>query len=416
MSEPFTFALTKRDSQLVGNTRLADPIGVLPIWSRIARQLVPHLTAQTSALAGFELLIVVLDAYRRPQMQAARDLGISARHVFMVAEQLAAYAVTHNHGAEKWPLPGRRMAFGWSRDAPKRLSLRSKVLLDNQAGAGVWGLYRGAAGRADLLDQTLEVPSESVMAWLDSNGTRLSDAALRGLAKVVDAVAKAPNQTISDLDGSFSMRSSIAGELRRTVCERPNRTLLRRHLFDRAPVLQGVARLLVKKPDQAISMEFFRECEEALPEGREIFNSILSCEKYIGVLEAAFERLGSSTQPISRAAQALNIDLGALRHARKEFSGLKSHFTGDVLGKRFAALRDLDLDSRDSCVSSLIAAHHIVADQRGSARWIELEGGQLRPAFDFGISDENAVLRPGLWRNDYYLRSVRSIYMDVKAR
>jgi hypothetical protein len=57
-----------------------------------------------------------------------------------------------------------------------------------------------------------------------------------------------------------------------------------------------------------------------------------------------------------------------------------------------------------------------VADQRGGSHWIEIENGRLRPIVKpDGLFDDD---RPqgDIWRNDYYLNSVRSIYGEVKAR
>lgn len=49
--------LTDRDRDLLGAARQADGMGTLAIWSVRGRDLVPHLTEQTTSLRGFQIVV-----------------------------------------------------------------------------------------------------------------------------------------------------------------------------------------------------------------------------------------------------------------------------------------------------------------------------------------------------------------------
>ncbi len=53
--------LSARDEELLGVSNRSDPMGFLAVWSARARDLVPHLTEQTTQVRGFQVLI---EAYR----------------------------------------------------------------------------------------------------------------------------------------------------------------------------------------------------------------------------------------------------------------------------------------------------------------------------------------------------------------
>ena len=411
----FGFTLTARDTELVGSRRLADPLGLLPIWSRVARGLVPHLTAQTTRAAGFELLIALLDAFERPEMEAVRQF-VSRREFFLIGEQIAAHAVAARARDKGWPLPGRRGFDRWAGAEDYPLSLQAAVLLDNQAAGGLWGLYRGAGGRAKLLDSALEAPEESVAASLAAEGTRLDNQALKELKTHVVAVTQSPERTVRPFSKASLRRSHLAEILAGLVHELPNRALLRRRLFDDHPLLDGVAERLAEQPGNVDYSAFLSDCRSHFPERADVFEDILRCERYIAVLDVAFEQLlAQSGQPVAVAGRALDIDLRALDTARMEFGSLGRHFKTGGIAARFGILCNVNLSSETEFTNSLVEAHQKVAGQRGSAHWVEVENGRIRRLVNADSLDApDSRPQERLWRNDYYLSAVRSVYGEVR--
>lgn len=410
----YGFALTARDTELVGSRRLADPLGLLPIWSRVARSLVPHLTAQTTRAAGFELLIALLDAYERPELEEVRHL-LSRREFFLIGEQIAAHAVAARASDKGWPLPGRRGFDRWAGAEDYPLSLSIAVLLDNQAAGGLWGLYRGAAGRAKLLDAELQAPEEAVSSALATGGTRITDEALHELQKHVIAVATSPQRTARPFKKRSLQKSPLAETLIELVHGLPNRALLRRCLFDQESLLDQVAARLAELPAEVDYAAFLSDCRRDFPKNAQVFEDILHCERYIAVLDVAFERLLTQAgRSVAEAGRALQVDLNALDAARAAFRQLGDHFHGGV-AQRFDILCGLDLSGTTEFADTLMCAHKKVADQRGSAHWVENDAGRVRPLINLdGMAEPDWRPQELLWRNDYYLSATRGVYGEVR--
>lgn len=411
----YGFALTTRDTELVGSRRLADPLGLLPIWSRVARSLVPHLTAQTTQAAGFELLIALFDAYERPELEEVRR-HLSRREFFLIGEQIAAHAVAARAYDKGWPLPGRRGFDRWAGMEDYPLSLNTAVLLDNQAAGGLWGLYRGAAGRAHLLDADLQAPEEAVSAALAAGGTRITGDALHELRKHAVAVATAPQRTARPFKKRTLKTSPLAGTLVELVHGLPNRALLRRYMFDQAPLLDRVAARLVELPTEVDYASFLSDCRRHFPESAQVFDDILRCERYIAVLDVAFERLlVQAGRSVADAGRALEVDLDALAAARADFRQLGAHFRGGV-AQRFDILCRLDLSGTAAFADALMDAHRRVADQRSSAHWVENDAGRVCALINLdAMAEPDGRPQTLLWRNDYYLWAARSVYGEVRG-
>ena len=49
--------LTEKDDELLGVSNRSDAMGVLAVWSVRGRDLVPHLTEQTTNVRGFQILV-----------------------------------------------------------------------------------------------------------------------------------------------------------------------------------------------------------------------------------------------------------------------------------------------------------------------------------------------------------------------
>lgn len=87
--------ISSKDDGLVGAANRSDPLGVLAVWSARAREVVPHLTEQTTDVRGFQILV---EAYRLwgefsdKQPQHAERLG----EFFMLVEQAFARTLVEN--------------------------------------------------------------------------------------------------------------------------------------------------------------------------------------------------------------------------------------------------------------------------------------------------------------------------------
>ena len=141
--------LTANDDELVGASSRLDAMGVLAIWSVRGRDLVPHLTEQTTNVRGFQILV---EAFRlwEPYELAHPEHADRLDDFFLLVEQ--AFARTVGWYDEDWDLPGARRVRARTSEVP-HISLEDSGwhLLGGQKANGLWGLYRGASRRAGLL-------------------------------------------------------------------------------------------------------------------------------------------------------------------------------------------------------------------------------------------------------------------------
>jgi hypothetical protein len=149
MVSPSPLMLTEKDDELLGVANRSDAMGVLAVWSVRGRDLVPHLTEQTTNVRGFQILV---EAFRLWELYEPAHPEHAGRldDFFLLIEQ--AFARTVGWHDKEWPLPGARRVYARSSEQP-HISLNDPDwhLLGGQKANGLWGLYRGASRRAGLL-------------------------------------------------------------------------------------------------------------------------------------------------------------------------------------------------------------------------------------------------------------------------
>ena len=297
MAEPLM--ISSRDDDLVGVARRSDPLGVLAVWSARARVVVPHLTEQTTDVRGFQILI---EAFRLWAILQARDFkSADARGLgefFMLVEQ--AFARTIGWPEGDWPLPGARRVRGRLGDHP-RISVDDGGwhLLGGQLANGIWGLYRGAARRAGLVDDN--------MVWLSEDTQHAADTTswLNGIAldRLLELVERAMGGEAVKLP--IHGNDALYRALCRTFDEVPLKSHLRERLIDSHDLNRAVAERLVLL-DELNHRMFLEEAASALVEHCPELRSVVDCENLLAVLEGVFYRLcGSRGQTIQAAADSL---------------------------------------------------------------------------------------------------------------
>ena len=392
--------ISSRDEHLVGVARRSDPMGVLAVWRARARDMVPHLTEQTTNVRGFQILV---EAFRLWTIFEDRELqrseGAGLPEFFMLVEQT--FARTVGCRDRDWPLPGARRVRGRLDDSPTCISVANAGwhLLGNQLASGIWGLYRGAARRAGLLDDG--------MVWLSEDTFEASNGAsyLRGriLDRLLDLVGRAMRGETVELrmDGG----NALTDALLRTFDEVPLSSHLREKLIDSHDLNRVIAERLVL-PIDLNHRAFLERAALKLDEHNGTLREMIDCENLLAVLEAIFFRLcHAKGKTLEEAARSLPVDLGELEAARHTFAGYR-------WAPRFD---ELDTASHLGVVDSVLSMHKTVCDKRGRAAWVWEEHGRLRGDFDAGeLAEHDCEVRVA-WRNDYYLSPLRSIALQLKA-
>ena len=400
--------ISRRDDELVGVSGRSDPMGVLVVWSARARDIVPHLTEQTTDVRAFQILV---EAFRLWEIFAAQEPQPAdrLREFFMLVEQ--AFARTVGWGSGNWPLPGARRVRSRSGEDP-RISIEDARwhLLDGQLANGIWGLYRGAAVRAGLLDQSMAYLSEETRQAAESH-TYLSDNARDRLFTLVRKAID--GKTVSlPTDGNDSLYRA----LRNTFSEIPLKEHLRAKLIDGHRLNRALAGRLATL-DEVDRRQFVERAICEIKEHRSSLQAVLDCESLLAVVEGIFYWLCCCKgETLDVAAASLPVDLEQVEAARVSFAA-SGAYPGQTAASRQARFhQQLDTSSAKQLARSVVALHQRVSDDRGRAPWVWLEpGDQLQSDADVTRPTKEALSVRLAWRNDYYLHPLRSIALQLEV-
>ena len=398
--------ISSKDDDLVGIARRSDPLGLLAVWSARAREAIPHLTEQTTELRGFQILV---EAFRLWTIFVNRASQPPERlmEFFMLVEQ--AFARTIGCHDRDWPLPGAQRVRARLGETPCiSMADAGWHLLEGQLANGIWGLYRGAARRAGLLD--------SNMTWLsdDTWEAACASSCLRGvvLERLLELVGRAMSgETVAlPTDG----RNALPGALRRTFDEVPLRSHLRERLIDGHDLNRALANMLVPL-EQLDHRRFFEQAVEELEGHSSVLHRVIDCENLLAVLEGIFYRLCCARgESLDALADTLPVHLGEIQKAREAFASSGTG-RGQKAGNREVRLHDtVDTSSTTKLARSVLSLHQAVCEERQRAAWVWEEQRTLRSDVDLTEPDD-ADLKVGLaWRNDYYLRPLSSIARQLE--
>jgi len=417
------FNFTKEDPELLGGVSVRDPLGLQVIWSALGRRIIPHLTEQTTRVEGFQVLATIFHLYEKFKDRIDRDFeeyrpllkGRSAKQTFglqnffFFAEQAFAYIYFRQEG--KWNLPGQRQVVAF---APEPMLSEKRPILRAQLSNGIWGLYRGAAIRASLLNETGQYLSgESVQAMvLNEEYTRRSWGDLFEYIRT----AMLEGECAISTNGHATLVQMMVDIINKI----PDRKLLREKLLN--PPDGDIVRPLAE-----FSSDFLRENNDLralfsrgkkeFPAQASHFDNVEKCEDFIGSIESVFEcLLHFNGQKVSAAARHLELDLARFERVREAFNGIDSWLPG-LPSQRSAYLgRTIDTSSMIALIESVVRAHTEIADFRGAAKWIMIgDDGRLVCETEPFTSQPELRITPGKgWRYDYYISPLVSIYRGLK--
>ena len=399
--------ISKRDDELVGAARRSDPLGLLAVWSGRAREAVPYLTEQTTDLRGFQILVEAFRLWGKFVERAAPQPRDRLADFFLLVEQAFARTVGCRDG--DWRLPGARRVRGRVHETPC-ISLVDTGwhLLGGQLANGIWGLYRGAARRAGLLDAN--------MVWLSDETWEAANAAscLHGGAvdRLLDLVERAlAGETVElPTDG----RNPVPGALRRTFDEVPLRRHLRERLIDSHDLNRALANRLVRSGELEHRVFLERAALELQSHGT-VLGRMIDCENLIAVLEGLFYRLCCARgKSLGAVAAELPVHLGEIETAREAFAGSGTYGQRNAGHREVRLYETIDASSTVSLLRSVMVLHEAVCEERQRAPWVWEDGATLGSDVDVA-EPVDKDLRVGVpWRNDYYLRPLSGIARQLK--
>ncbi|TXD37446.1 hypothetical protein FRC98_07045 [Lujinxingia vulgaris] len=393
--------ISQKDDELLGVANRADAMGVLAVWSRRARDLVPHLSAQTHEVRGFQMLV---EAYRLWESFEAEHPRYAGRleDFFLLVEQVFARTAGAQDGG--WPLPGSRRVMRQHGGAVWVSVVDPDWhLLDAQKANGVWGLYRGSAQRAGLLSEDTRRLSEATL----KAATRAPGLGLRAQNALFKMAARAMEG--ESVRYSPARTAPLAADVYRTFREVPLAAHLREALIERHALNRALARRLVGVAHLE-HRTFLTQAAEALPEHREAILGVVRCENLLGIVESIFMWLCACNGQILAAAVAeLPVDLAALEDARAGFAR-SGNYAGETALARYTRLHEcLETSTKMALTRSVLELHRRVNEERGRAPWVWEEAGVVRSDVEVGRPRARELEVGVVWRNSYYLNALHSI-------
>lgn len=392
------FAFSSVDSSLLLPFSGRDPLGTQVVWQQRARDVVPALTAASRQPEGFQVLLTALAwwpkfavRYRRPQ----KDL----RNFFLLVEQ--AFARACKMKGHEWPLPGsRRLNDAQEPGLWIGLSPRRDFLLDSPLANGTWGIYRGPAINAALIDELDQLRP------VDASCVRQDTEVVQWLFAPIAQALQHPAEQVSVV----KKWSTNVGKMAEIV-ERPPQKQLIRKVFVKpanAPLTRTLADLAREDPEESIERLLARARKEA-QEFDGTLRDVESCERYIACMDMAFERLARhSGLRVDELAAKLAIDLRVLRAAKARFQN--SGVYEGLAQERQSMLANARLDSPRSLIEFLVAHHEVISAARGTAPlvfWGDTK--RLESVLTLEPREEEQLDARRTWRNSYYLDALRHL-------
>lgn len=403
MSRPATSPLmiTAKDDDLLGVSNRSDAMGVLAVWSFRGRDLVPHLTEQTTNVRGFQILV---EAFRLWEIYEPAHPEHAGRldDFFLLIEQ--AFARTVGWHDKDWTLPGARRVRARSSEEPQ-ISLQDPDwhLLGGQKANGLWGLYRGASRRAGLL----------LGGMTRLTGETMEQATLRpgigpaAQARLFKAVERAMDGHTVALPRN--MNNKLTASLYDTFWDLPLADHLHARLIEGHSLNSQLAERLLEV-EALDHRTFLAAAARELADHRATIEDAVRCEDLLAVVEAIFLWLcASKGKSVAAAVADLPVDLDALGAARAAF-GHSGAYRGETAVARQSRLhKQLDTSSTVALARSVLLLHEKVSKGRRRAPWVWEDQGVLFSDVDVERPSHSALQVGLAWRNDYYLAPLQGI-------
>lgn len=399
---------TAPDPALVRATALRDPLGVLPVWSGIGRELVPNLASGVSILDGIKAVLLIHWLTQEP----LKDLGEpDFRSCFRLLEGLLEYWL--------WSEPGHQHCFGTrALENPSGFQVHTRDA--RTAVNGLYQYYSGSCRRAGLLDAQWTLEPQVAKALRQCWSAAATQALRPDVQRVLGDKRQAyqPRQV---LDAADTLRNA----LRKVFSSEPLMTVLRTQLLGNA------AQVAVAGHCAAIDAHTSAGTEHVVAElaqrlgvagdaGSALLPSLTRvehCEQFLVVLQNSYDLL-----------RALDRHSLADAAARLE----PHHATFKIKAERFVALFSADGDERDGQIAELasqlaqstphtflqdlVGHHQRLAKERGAEPLLAIDDrrivsplGAERPLAEV----LSRLARGTPWNNGYYLTTAAAIHRQL---
>ncbi len=412
-----------------------DPLGLMSVWSGFGRQVVSNLTTVSGSVRGFSVLLI--GRYLAQDLiERGRATEDDALPIFLRFEQIAAYVREHAHQAGG-DVRGIERVRKYTRELNGEIPIGDPTkgeILGDQKTYGLWGLFSVPARESGLLPPGPVGLEEVARAFVESEylprlrtaGERLNRLLLRPGEKlrlkrndsVYTAVATALPEKLRKAEREFysqAIRDAQLGQGNQAVRDRQAQCS---RLMVECDVLgEGIDREIVTRLAEAAG-------GHNLPGLALRLKKILVLESLIAPADRVFAHLcarsGHSLEDISKEL-AERWGTGSMPFLDRETWPFIGDEFRDRMGPEVSeqAKRTLDaflVDDWRSAADALLSWNELVMRGRRGFPWISVVNGEL----DVRYRDDEVTLPtrdklPDVWRDSYFLDSLRAVSAQLEA-
>jgi len=402
-----------------------DPLGLLPVWSRIGRKLIRNVTTVSGDLRGWTTLLLCVGMVRRLKDEGKLPAD-EQDEVFFRAEQFIAYSRLHaGHTEEIRGITRARSHYDDALGSGRGLRLGTSTerrILGSQRSAGVWGQISASAEASGLVDRRRMVLVRAAAdTWAKLWWPSLEDHWKTIQAVLLDKKAFRPFSNTGDDQAA----KAIAGLLTPTLSAQEH-SLVQDHILhgdrpasdDQALLVDAWVSFGPDKPLDLAQTQLLVDLARTRGAGgvADKLQDIIHAEHLLGPTELLFRwLLTQDRQSVEDVVAQLHRSLEPLGFAEKALDELigppaEASYQGIEMPRLLADIRTaLVVGDWARAVPTLVELNARIMKCRGGAPWVYLRDGKL----DVRLGEDTAALPHAGAVKD---RLVHSYYLDPMRR
>ncbi|MXW55090.1 MAG: hypothetical protein F4X44_02680 [Gammaproteobacteria bacterium] len=416
------FTLEDPNAKIKGSR---DPLGVQPLWARFGRHVIANLTTQTNSVRGFTILLLgrYLTERAIDEGQLSREFALDA---FLRFEQIGGYVreVAHGAGGDIRGIERVRLKLeDYNGYVPIQANSAGFILAAQRIN-GLWGLFSVAARVSGLIPDDRVGLRPIARDFIDKEYLPILNPCIEQLTRLISTGGHLDTRTpdivfsaLSELLGNSYTESErdFYGKTLRDGLHVKDAPAQRQQIFsqllsehtdlevrsNREDLVRITEEARIVNEELALRLDRISRLEAVLAPAMLLFDFILTCHGH---------QLGDMAEELkSRWKQSVpHIDPQENRNLLDEV-----HYVWtDVVRSSFDRCQQgLAGGSYFESLTALLDWHTSVTARRGGSAWVQIgANGKLdvryRGAEQLLPSSDDL---PNLWRNSYFIDSLKSI-------
>lgn len=400
---------TSPDPDLLRGESTRDPLGLLPVWSRIGHQLIPGLATIVSRIDG---ILGVLFLYTcLDSISSEKPDKKTEQRILLLLERLWEYHLYRYN--DKQPCFGINRLNG----------LDFQLNFDGQGtvGTGLRQYYRGTCNNKGILANSLNTLHQPYRTLCSSFIDRNFTVWLSKQIKNVDSnnyslsASKAYEETKTSLVNFSKGSDELWLKLEEALISDAQQIHWIEHVVSIDKEWDSNERI---PRDLVLSIQKYANSHSAHTKWADICQDILDCEPFLQVIEFAFAILQENGRSSLEATEALfrNAAPTDLKEVCLRFTKIKS----EGPSKRFKSLQNLahllaNYDYR-GCIRELVSTYYpMICNDRGKQPVVRLDGNILIAVSPTGNRTDWSQSSKK-WNNEYFIKTQIRLYQDLQMR